>query len=789
MIFLMKRYRFRTIVYLTIIVALAATACNKSSTPLPLSSVPQSETVAMEQRGIRLNLAEYLEVAEIHTPLTQIRFNKVSDFRYLVGGWHNLEIEGEQSGRCWTTERSAAIDIPCVSKEELTIRMLLSPPAPELLPQQSVQVFWNQQFLGTYPLPARLTNVEIVIPSERIHYGVNRLELRPRFWFQPALLMNNEDLRNLGVLAHRVEILQSGYQAAEAPMAATREGGAILQYPSSVISSHFALPQSAVIRGKGMLHGDLSDLPEGIQGHAIVSVLDEKGKETLVFERTLANLLSHREFSFQERLMDLSGQMVSVNLTFHAAESDLSVSGLCLEWTSVQIEGIEQVPVRDEGIIQPGNYNILIVLFDALRADQIEPYGNQIVRTPNMSRLASRGVTFLNAFSQCCWTRTSVASLLTSLYPSVHQTTNEKRALSSEVQYLPEILHGLGYRTAIHQNNPNIASIWGFDRGFDVDKPIYEIKGYDMVKDNRNELAWEAILSPLLQADVPQPFFVYYHDADPHSPYTPPAPYDRKYDPDYLGGIDGSVDVLKIVDVDHRVMFLKQSDIHHIQALYQGEISYMDELLGRILDRLEETGLDKNTLVVFLSDHGEEFMEHGGFEHSKSLYEEVLHVPLILSLPGVIPQGKKIAAHAQLVDVPPTILDLLGMEIPASMQGTSLLSLISAGEDYVPDRPTFAEWNAAGYDLLSVRFRQWKLIGSMRYDGVRQWSLYNLKKDPMESVNYWVHEARVGKTLLQMLQWQMKINAKAEIKAPLTISEDQMDPEMVQRLRGLGYIR
>ena len=204
-------------------------------------------------------------------------------------------------------------------------------------------------------------------------------------------------------------------------------------------------------------------------------------------------------------------------------------------------------------------------------------------------------------------------------------------------------------------------------------------------------------------------FFLFLHYWDCHYDYIPPAPFDKKFDPDYKGRENGrdilqrGPDILKHISV---------MDLARMMALYDGEIAQTDEHVGKILQLLRDLRLSEKTLVIVLSDHGEAFLEHGKLCHGNSLYEEVLHVPLIMRLPGVIPAGKRVGGNVSQVDLMPTALGLLHLQGPAQMQGIDLSPVI-LGDQPLPERMIYSELTFGSSNLRAVRWGRFKLLGTM----------------------------------------------------------------------------
>ena len=375
--------------------------------------------------------------------------------------------------------------------------------------------------------------------------------------------------------------------------------------------------------------------------------------------------------------------------------------------------------------------NLVLIGVDTLRPDHLGCYGYDRATSPNTDRLAGEGVLFENVVSQAPWTLPSFATVFTSLYPDQHGAFEVRKSLGTTFPTLGELLREEGYVTGAVINAPYLKPKFKVDRGFDTYMPP---TGRIAPGTTIEALRW-------IDKNRDRPFFMFVHYFDPHLPYSPPAPYDTLFDPDYTGPLDRwSFDLSQFPDVkttDFEAMrTLGPADWDHIRALYDGEIAFTDEAVGRLLEGLKERGLAKNTLIVFLSDHGEEFFEHEGFEHGHTLYDELLRVPLIFSLPGRLPEGVRVSRQVRLVDIAPTIMDLLGLRPDPDFEGVSLKSLLT-GEGSVtansgtllPPEIAYAEATIYGRYQKSITAYPWKLIYDM-VSGERR--CFNLAEDPGE---------------------------------------------------------
>ena len=379
--------------------------------------------------------------------------------------------------------------------------------------------------------------------------------------------------------------------------------------------------------------------------------------------------------------------------------------------------------------------NVLIIGVDTLCPDHLGCYGYGRGTSPEIDALASRGVLFENVISHSPWTLPSFATVFTSLYPTQHGASALNSQLRTDHPTLAMMLLKRGYSTAAIINAPFLRPEFKLDRGFE----FYDYKPpfADRLADGTttDALAW-------IDGHMGEPFFMFVHYFDPHLPYRPPPPYDTRFYPDYAGDLTASFD-LNLFPRARATNFetmksLTAEDWDYIRALYDGEIAFTDRAVGRLIAGLDERGLTDNTLIVFLSDHGEEFFEHQGFEHGHTLYDELIKVPLIVSLPGRVPERARVTEHARLVDIAPTILDFLGIDCADHLEGVSLKPMIDGGETcgggrgLLPAGIGFSESMLYGTERKCVVAYPWKCI----YDIVSgEHLLFNLNADPDENEN------------------------------------------------------
>ncbi|RMF23435.1 MAG: hypothetical protein D6760_05325 [Deltaproteobacteria bacterium] len=358
--------------------------------------------------------------------------------------------------------------------------------------------------------------------------------------------------------------------------------------------------------------------------------------------------------------------------------------------------------------------NVVLISADTLRADHVGAYGYPRPVTPNIDRLAEGGVLFENAISQSSWTRPAHLSIMTGLYPAEHGVIalKDRRRLPDDVPTLAGVLAEHGYRTAAFTGGVNVSAAFGFDQGFQE----YRSNG-KYFRDNLEDTRY------WLDQHAGERFFLWWHGYDPHTPYLT-DPIDRKA----LGLPDqpprkGLRKACASRAAEHR--------IRNYLAEYDGAIHRADRYIGKLLDELDRRGLRDHTLIVFTSDHGEEFVEHGGCFHLNTLYEEVLRVPLIFSAPGLAPRRVHALIPAS-VSIAPTILELVGIrEHP--LPGPSLAAAVLGGEPsempIVSETMRSTQFEKGHGHLRSLRLGSMKLIDWITL-GRRE--LYDLRSDPSE---------------------------------------------------------
>ncbi|MBB85012.1 MAG: hypothetical protein CL931_14485 [Deltaproteobacteria bacterium] len=435
--------------------------------------------------------------------------------------------------------------------------------------------------------------------------------------------------------------------------------------------------------------------------------------------------------------------------------------------------------------------NVILVMVDTLRADHLSCYGSD-VKTPNLCRLADEG-TIYQGFSHASWTKPATASLVTSTLPSTHNAMSKPSSLSEDLVLIPEALQDAGYTTGGIVSNVNLAESFGFDQGYDdyyYLAPDYllgaeesgskviiyqllrtlvlgalggdDIRFYDFYQDSEvvNGVAFD-----WLDEHKDERFYLFLHYMDPHDPYLE-HPYN-------------GVGVSRASNQEP-----EPEEAERLNELYRGEIEYLDGNFGKLLAKLEADGLYDDTVIILTADHGEEFDDHGGFWHGLTLYDEQIHVPLVVKWANGVdgPVSGADSGIARLIDVGPTILGTAGVPVPDTMQGVDLRTAFASRLE--KDRQLFAEEDHEGNVLWALRTENEKLIvanaGNPRNLPEREY--FDISSDPLEQDPYEDPDAEAHLEELAEFQRQAALGQAVQ-------GEDvEMDRATCERLKAIGYV-
>lgn len=428
--------------------------------------------------------------------------------------------------------------------------------------------------------------------------------------------------------------------------------------------------------------------------------------------------------------------------------------------------------------------NVIVILIDTVRANSfaaIRP--DNKVETPSYDAFADKGTVFVNAYNNENWTKPSVATTLSGVYPTTHDTKKDSSELPEAVELISQRLQREGFATAGFVANGYVSDKFGFQKGWDSFRNyIRENRSSEAEHVYADALAW---LTERRQA-ADKPYFLYVQTIDPHVVYKVEREFTQSYfGSEYKGPLGPTIDAEELAGLSNGKINGTDDDVAWVRAMYHGEVTYHDLHMGKFFEQLETMGAMEDTLIVITNDHGEELGDHGKFGHGHSLFEELLRAPLLMHFPGLFPAGGRVQEVVENVDVTPTIIDALGLEPMANADGQSLLPLVQGKP---VQRPSYAVSEFLD-NRRSVRVGNWKLMRSSS-----TWlHLFDVVSDPDEQqdrsedspIARRMCEVHMGEALAtpDKSKRQQDITIRRKFEA----GEAKIDPQTRAQLEALGY--
>jgi arylsulfatase A-like enzyme len=420
--------------------------------------------------------------------------------------------------------------------------------------------------------------------------------------------------------------------------------------------------------------------------------------------------------------------------------------------------------------------NVLFVIFDAARAREVGAYGYPRPTTPEIDRMAREGVQFQRAFTPAVHTLGAMSSVWTSQHPDRnHSEVSFSSRLPKDKLTLAEVLSGQGIHTAGFVANAVAGVAFGFDRGFSEFQETFREHG-------SGAGGFRKVLPGFFERNKDRRFFAYVHFREPHFPYDPEPPFDTRFGPE--GPIPKAArgDMGFIVDINQGRRSLGPEETAHLVRLYDGNLAFADQELGALRQSLESLGLLERTVVILAADHGEQLYEHGWVGHNTQLFDDSMHVPLVVRFPaGRGPAGVKVDGLVDLLDVAPTIADVFGAlgkgGSDREFRGRSLLPVVAGapGKAAVLSRTV---WDRPRYGLRDARY---KFVFDTR-SGEEQ--LYDLAQDPGETRSRAADEpVRAAYYRQALYEWMARLKERGGVEGEPALTKEQRD-----NLCALGYI-
>jgi arylsulfatase A-like enzyme len=722
-----------------------------------------------------IDLADAFPAATIHMETRSIDFGTPSARPFLLAGFHSDEVTPRQT-LVWSQGDRSSIGLILADRRPRRLHIHCWPLAYPHAPPQVVKFSLNGVTLVTRQLKRRVQTIQIELPVGPQRVGMNRLEVRYSDVQQPARVVpNSTDGRKLALAWDWVRVSAAGNSGQTtrqipAPTVDVEDGrDRIVVPPGSLVAYYVWLRPGASLKISSLQSLDAAGEPTAATPRLGLRVeTDEDGK---LLEAKLHD--AEEGLRVEMPVPEDRIARIAISVGTGPESSAVAIQGARFEIPDPkprrarsemrgQMAGERNDTPRDE--LRSPRANVVLYVIDALRADLLGAYGNELPVSPHFDRIANEGVLFENAKAASSWTRPTVVSILTGLRPTRHGVIGRMDRLAPQANTLAEILQHAGYRTGGFITNANVAAEFGVAQGFDTyewypyGKDLPDVGPRSAVEASRSALEWIA------RPGEDAPFFAYLHISDPHGPYMPPRLERARFAADVGDREIGTRPYMReLAELSIPVTDAVRRDL---TSLYLGEIAYTDARLGELLASLDELGHRENTLVIVVADHGEEIFDHGWSEHGKTLYAEQIHV--------------------QQVDLMPTILDLLGLDAAAATDGRSLLPLL-AKQDEDPSVTTFAYLAIDGRRVRSVTEGNLKLIETFEYahpkDHHPGLQLFDLAEDPGEQVNL-AAERPVAAGYLRSKARAELHRARTGLEPDTAVLGDAVEEE----LRALGYL-
>lgn len=424
--------------------------------------------------------------------------------------------------------------------------------------------------------------------------------------------------------------------------------------------------------------------------------------------------------------------------------------------------------------------NIVFILIDTVRRDHVGCYNYPRDTTPHLDAFAKQGAKFECMIATSSWTLPSLMSMFTALPPSLHQATTYMGKLARHAPTLAGELKAAGYQTAAVVSNPTANSRFGFGSGFD----LYDDYTCSLPGELTEAAASQAVTSPIVnraamqwldkQRDPKRPFFLFALYFDTHADYVPPPPYDTQFDPGYTGSASG-----KEMYYGDKSKY-GQTERKHVEALYDGELRFVDEHVGALLAKLDTLGISRDALVVIASDHGEEFWDHGKTLHGHTLYDELIRVPFLIRWPDKIKPGQIVLEQYSLLGLMPTLLEAAGINKPQRSFGVSFLAPLLGKTRFV-EQPAYFETQIGVPLLRGLRTSTHKLL----WEAGGRKIVFDLAEDSKETLPRTISQTGQAVLSERLENWWKRIDVEKQLME--NPQQPELRQKLLEQLRDLGY--
>ena len=703
-------------------------------------------------------------------------------------GWSRLRKEGIRLA----TYPSSRLRFVAEEKIPLHLLCMCKPYEEDNAAAQSIRILLNEKELATVSLEQGVSRlIPIVLPEEKIKRGNN--------WVEFFYVIDHENIpeettspdekrifsavvSELFLSSHPDLRYSKEYLRLRQSLEPAMKPGSIVQKVPSTIDYYLDIPENAVLEASFTRHASEPGLfPEGGIDVEVTTRKPGEGEKIIHSQKVLEE---KRPVGMDFPVPD-SG-VLRLRLKAGDDADAGSLKGF-LVWDNLQVTGRDkkkEASVSQNAISSYrdvfADHNLLLIIFDAARADHFSTYGYFRPTTPQTDEFSSNSIRFTSAYSEAISTRCSMGTLFTGFPLTVTSLTEVTSGLPRELTTLAQLFRSRGFKTTGYTGIGNVASVFRFDRGFDQYFELYKEDGF-----YRKSQQYLPYVLPWLEANKDRKFFLYIHFKEPHAVYSPLPPFLGMFSGEY----EETVDLTAYHDKGRE---LSEQQVEYIRACYDENLASVDSVFGTVMDKVGDLGLDKNTIVILTADHGDMLGENGRlFGHGDYFGEGVTHIPLFIRFPHRegLAFPERVDSLVKLSDLFASIADVYGFDVPWDvMGGKSLLPVISGAAKEVNPFVVVEKRDRTGF---CIRTKSHKLI----YWEDAPTEFYDLAQDPPAENNIYRQDDVMASYMLTALKkWiaaQELIKAAVLGKTPSDkdIRYDQIDKETLENLKALGYIK
>ncbi|MEM8606984.1 MAG: sulfatase [Myxococcota bacterium] len=763
--------------------------CNANSKgqavePDPLSPVTPREAPWAGRRAER-SLVDQLNFASLKRDGLLVDFGSTDSFKYTFGGWRSgwgKHLERDGVAYTHATNLTSRVNFPWDTQEALTVRFRLRREASRFF-----SLYINSKPVEKVDITrVDWTTYESAIPAELVRPGTNHMLLR---WERTTRAMG-EDVAAAVDFIHIAPAGTSAPSMEALPRHASlvRQIGSapsLLLAPGTTLSYWMVPPEqgepllgftAAPVAGEDAPAADGTSATGIPLKLAVTAHVDGRGKKELLS----ATVSDGTPRPLAAALTGFAGQAIRLDISVTGDPG--STGGVALAEPAVYVKGKDPAPPPSK----PAK-NAIVVMIDTLRADHVSAYANTRVKAPALDAFARGGVVFERDSAVEDWTKPSCATMLTGLYPNTHKTQSDSGKLPTSVKMVSEEMKSQNVSTGAFIANGYVSGKFGFEKGWDA----YT----NYIRENKRTEA-EHVFTDAFEwierkAEGGERFYAYVHTIDPHVPYDPPDSFLELYEKEpYRGSIAPRSTALLLEGIKKGTFKPTAADKRHIRALYDGEISYHDKWFGDFMDKLGKAGLLEDTVVIVVSDHGEEFWEHGNVGHGHQIHQELIHVPFIMSWKGSLPEGARVADNQDHCSLVPTLFDAMGLTRPEYLEGNSVLGIARGEATPAP---------AAGFSThQGEREAAWCGRYKLLQRGPISTSLFDVDGDPGCQNNLKNSHPIALTTMRAVLgqfqgapnkaRWRSR-DLEEGVAMNVAAEDVEMDATTSEQLKALGYFR